>query len=295
RAEVAAAGTDRPCYHRGRQRGGRPGPGARGAAGGHRARPDHARDGRARGAGRPEGRSLHARHPCRRHHLQRARWGSAPAAGRPGRGHRLEGGEVLRGGRELLPRSAGRSGPAGGALTMSFRQLSTTGSRPVTILNVDDYPPGLYARSRILRQAGFEVREASTGAEALRLVKSEKPDLVLLDVNLPDINGMEVCRRIKSNPETAAMLVLHLSATSVPEADRIRALESGADSSLIEPIEPDELIANLHALLRMRRAEETLRQRERQLQGLLDHTPSVVFMKDLEGRYLLVNREYERV
>src|SRR5262249_31246394 len=57
----------------------------------------------------------------------------------------------------------------------------------------------------------------------------------------------------------------------------------------------DELIANLQALLRMRRAEETLRQRERQLQGLLDHTPSVVFMKDLDGRYLLVNREYERV
>src|SRR5262249_31708363 len=153
--------------------------------------------------------------------------------------------------------------------------VSTTSPRPITVLNVDDYPPGLYARSRILRQAGFEVREASTGAEALRLATSEKPDLVVLDVNLPDMNGMEGGRRIKANPDTAAMLVLHLAATSVREADRVRGLEYGADSYLVEPIEPEELVANLRALLRMRRAEETLRQRERQLQGILDHTPSV--------------------
>jgi PAS domain S-box-containing protein len=167
--------------------------------------------------------------------------------------------------------------------------------RRVTILNVDDYAPGLYSRSRLLRQAGFDVREAMTGAEALRLVAAESPDLVLLDVNLPDLDGIEVCRRIKADPHTASVLVLHLSASSVRESDRARALESGADNYLIEPIEPDELIANVRALLRMRRAEETLGERERQLQGILDHTPAVVYMKDRDGRYLLVNREYERL
>jgi signal transduction histidine kinase len=134
-----------------------------------------------------------------------------------------------------------------------------TGPGCAIILNVDDYRPGLYARTRILRQAGFEVREASTGCEAVRLALGEQPDLVLLDVNLPDIDGFEVCRQIKANPRTASVLVLHLSATKIREGDRIRGLETGADGYLVEPIEPAELIANVHALLRMRRAEQAAR------------------------------------
>ena len=131
--------------------------------------------------------------------------------------------------------------------------------QPVTVLNVDDYQPGLYARSRVLRQAGFEVREASTGRDALRLVAEAKPDIVLLDVNLPDMDGREVCRRIKADPETASIPVIHLSATAVRDRDRIKGFELGADNYLIEPLDPDELVANVHALLRMRRAEMTAR------------------------------------
>lgn len=84
-----------------------------------------------------------------------------------------------------------------------------------TILNVDDNEAGLYAKSRILKVAGFEVIEARTGHEALELVAQAQPSLVLLDVNLPDISGIEVCCRIKSDPETAAVLVLQVSATFV--------------------------------------------------------------------------------
>ena len=80
--------------------------------------------------------------------------------------------------------------------------------------NVDDYAPGLYARSRALRQAGFTVLEASNGTEALRLAPIHKPALVLLDVNMPDMSGLEVCRRLKTDPDTAALLVLHVSATA---------------------------------------------------------------------------------
>ena len=65
-----------------------------------------------------------------------------------------------------------------------------------------------------LRQAGFTVLEAATGAEALRLTAEHKPALVLLDVNMPDMSGLEVCRRLKSDPDTAAILVLHVSATA---------------------------------------------------------------------------------
>ena len=82
------------------------------------------------------------------------------------------------------------------------------------ILNVDDYGPGRYARSKMLRQFGFEVWEAANGTQALKLVE-EKPDIVLLDINMPDIDGLEVCRRIKGNPATASIIVLHLSASKV--------------------------------------------------------------------------------
>ena len=109
------------------------------------------------------------------------------------------------------------------------------------------------------------------------------------------MSGLEVCRRIKSDPDTSAVLVLHVSATATAGADRLQALEYGADTYLIEPVETEELIATVRALLRLRAAETALRERERQFQAILDHTPVVLFMKDAGGRYLLANREYEQL
>jgi PAS domain S-box-containing protein len=168
-------------------------------------------------------------------------------------------------------------------------------SEPIMILNVDDYAPGLYARSRALRAAGFNVVEASTGTDALRLVREHKPALVLLDVNMPDMSGLEVCRRVKADPTTAAVLVLHVSATATRGTDRLQALEHGADTYLVEPVETEELIATIRALLRLRRAEIELRERERQFQAILDQTPVILFMKTADGRYLLANRGFERL
>ena len=68
------------------------------------------------------------------------------------------------------------------------------------LLNVDDYAPGRYARTQVLKQAGFDVREATRGDEALQIAMADKPAVVLLDVNLPDMSGFEVCRRIKTDP-----------------------------------------------------------------------------------------------
>ena len=75
-----------------------------------------------------------------------------------------------------------------------------------TILNVDDDEAGRYAKSRILKRAGYNVIESATGAAALKLVLSEQPQLVLLDVMLPDINGLDVCRSIKHDPSTAHIM-----------------------------------------------------------------------------------------
>lgn len=131
------------------------------------------------------------------------------------------------------------------------------------ILNVDDSEGARYAKSRILTRAGFRVIEAADGNSALLRARDDKPDLVLLDVKLPDINGFEVCRLIKADPETRAVLVLQTSASYIGVADKIRALEGGADNYLFEPIEPEELVANVKALLRLGQVERELRDVDR--------------------------------
>jgi len=135
-----------------------------------------------------------------------------------------------------------------------------------TIINVDDYGPGRYARTKVLMQAGFNVQEAATGEEALRLACELKPEAVLLDINLPDVNGFEVCRRLKNSPSTSRIVVMHLSASSTSPRDMVNGLEGGADSYLTEPVEPAVLVATVRALLRARQAEEALRRSNDELQ-----------------------------
>ena len=127
------------------------------------------------------------------------------------------------------------------------------------VLVVDDNDAKLYRGTRVLRGAGFEVLEARRGAEALRIAREQSPRLVVLDIKLPDIDGWEVCRRLKNDPTTSAILVLQMSATYVSEADTVRALEGGADACLTEPVEPPVLVATVRALLRARNAEEAMR------------------------------------
>lgn len=135
------------------------------------------------------------------------------------------------------------------------------------VLNVDDQESLRYARTSVLRQAGFEVREADRGEDALRLAAETLPDLILLDVNLPDISGLEVCRRLKANQRTASVPVLQIAAAYHDSESRVRSLEIGADACLAEPVEPSILIATARALVRTHRLTERL---ERAL-GELEH------------------------
>jgi PAS domain S-box-containing protein len=164
------------------------------------------------------------------------------------------------------------------------------------ILNVDDNDGARYAKSRILSRAGFVVIEAANGTEALERARDSLPDLILLDVKLPDINGFEVCRQIKATPETAGILVLQTSAAAVQSIDRIRGLDGGADSYLIEPIEPAELIAHVRALLRVRRAEGALRESEERFRQMAENIDDVFWMLDPSTDQLLyVSPAYRRL
>jgi signal transduction histidine kinase len=159
----------------------------------------------------------------------------------------------------------------------------------VTILNVDDYEPARYARSHLLRSFGFDVREAKSGNEALSLVAAEPPHLVILDVHLPDMSGLEVCRRLKAGAATAGLPVLQMSATFTGSLDQAQGLESGADAYLTEPVDPPVLLATLNALLRMKRAEEAERATARQWQATFDAISDGVALVDAGGTILRAN------
>ena len=161
-----------------------------------------------------------------------------------------------------------------------------------TILNVDDNEANRYAVSRMLRRAGFAIVEASNGAEALRAVAG-RPDLVILDVDMPDLDGFEVCRRIKADPATASIPVLHLSASYILSEDKTRGLEEGADGYLIRPVEPPELIATVRALLRVRAAERWARRTAVQWQATFDAIGDGVCLLDRDGLIVRCNRAVE--
>ena len=138
------------------------------------------------------------------------------------------------------------------------------------ILNVDDNEAARYVRGRILRNAGFAVHDAALGADALRAAAATHPDLVLLDVNLPDMSGLEVCRALKDNPEFSDLPVMHLSASAILSRDQVAGLETGADAYLTEPVEPEVLLATVRAMLRARRAERARAILERRYRHLYD-------------------------
>jgi CheY-like chemotaxis protein len=130
----------------------------------------------------------------------------------------------------------------------------TDADAPATVLAVDDDEAKRYILTTWLRRAGHTVIEAATGREALDMVGAV--ELVLLDVNLPDMTGYEVCRQIKGNPRTAAVPVVQVSATAITVADRAAGLTQGADAYLTEPTEPEELLAVVAAALRNYRARQ---------------------------------------
>lgn len=121
---------------------------------------------------------------------------------------------------------------------------------PATVLVVDDEPSIRTVARAYLEQAGFRVATADNGPDALRLAMDERPDLVVLDLNLPGMDGMEVAARLR---EASDVYVLVLSARA-EEADRIAGLRIGADDYLTKPFSPRELVARVQAILRRRRA-----------------------------------------
>jgi two-component system, sensor histidine kinase len=139
-------------------------------------------------------------------------------------------------------------------------------NRPrAVILNVNDTEGTRYMVTLMLKKAGFDVLEAGSGEAALEQIARHHPDLVVLDVKLPGISGLEVCRRVRDAPSGRPIKILHTSATYVAVEAKVQSLENGADGYLMQPFEPEELVATVRSLLRLNHAEQELRGKADQL------------------------------
>jgi PAS domain S-box-containing protein len=163
-----------------------------------------------------------------------------------------------------------------------------------TILVVDDNDAERYYVSRVLSKAGFHVLEAATGTDGLRLAATV-PDLVTLDVRLPDLNGFEVCRRIKADPTTRDVPVLHISASFTTPDAKAEGLDSGADGYLTHPVDPNELLATVRALLRTRQAEARVRASAREWTATFDLIHDPVCLTGAEGELVRCNAAFSRL
>jgi len=129
------------------------------------------------------------------------------------------------------------------------------------VLIVDDYEANITALRKLLEGQGYEVLTASNGRDALDLVHREHPDLVLLDVMMPDVSGLDVCASLKNVAETCLTPVVLVSAAQ-ERATRIEGLEAGADDFLSKPVDPQELYARVRSLIKLKRLTDDLESAE---------------------------------
>lgn len=155
------------------------------------------------------------------------------------------------------------------------------------ILVVDDTNSTRYSTVRFLRAAGVEVIEATTGAQALALAPT--CGAIVLDVNLPDIDGFEVCRHLRAGMVNTRVPVIHLSAQRLREEDKIRGLESGADAYLTHPVDPGVLSATINALLRARAAEYSEKVSRARFEAVFRNAPVGIALLDADGRVVEAN------
>jgi PAS domain S-box-containing protein len=155
---------------------------------------------------------------------------------------------------------------------------------PVRILVVDDTEANRYAVARHLRQAGYTVLEAGDGRSALALVAERSPDLLILDIRMPGLDGFEVVRRLRADTRTAHLPVLHISASFTDPVSQAAGLDSGADGYLTHPVEPVVLLASVRAILRARSAEREAKAAEAAWRATFEAIGDGVCVVDSGGR-----------
>jgi two-component system, cell cycle sensor histidine kinase and response regulator CckA len=159
-----------------------------------------------------------------------------------------------------------------------------------SVLVVDDTPDRLELMEILLRQGGYHVFTARDGYEAFEVARRERPLLVISDVAMPNASGIELCRRLRADPELRAVPVLLVSALHVDDESAVEGLRAGADEYLEAPYNPMRLIAQVSRLVERARSEEVLRESEERYRILFQSSPQPMWVFDEETlRFLAVN------
>lgn len=153
-------------------------------------------------------------------------------------------------------------------------------SRQRSILVVDDDEVVLSLVSSLLRRASYQVFEAASGQECLDMADKNHPDLILLDVKLPDINGIEVLKQIKADPRLRDIFIVHLSAQKAPIEVKMEGLEVGADGYITQPVENHELLSRVRAFLRHKASLDATQASERRYRALFESNPEPMWIYD---------------
>jgi len=167
-------------------------------------------------------------------------------------------------------------------------------NQSASVLVVEENPDIRESTARVLREAGFEVLVASDGAEALRLLGEAPFDLVLLDAAVPDMDGRDLCRRIKEDPQMRGTRVMMLSGSPTTSSEQAEGLETGADAYVVRPVSNRELLARVQSLGRIQRAEEALRRVHEKLETLvMERTAQLAAANESLRQEIEVRREVE--
>ena len=126
--------------------------------------------------------------------------------------------------------------------------ISRSGKNMAKILVVDDSPTILAGTSKIIKSAGHDVIQAESGAQAIEKANSENPDVIIMDVVMPDMNGFQATRKLTSSPETKHIPIIMLT-TKDQETDKVWAKRQGASDYIVKPPKPDDLLAKINSLL----------------------------------------------
>ncbi|MEH6436921.1 GGDEF domain-containing response regulator [Massilia sp. DD77] len=166
-------------------------------------------------------------------------------------------------------------------------------ARQSAILIVDDAPDSLGLLQEIMRQQGYQTFIATTGKRALDIAARVQPDLILLDVLLPDLDGLEICRRLKRQPDTAHIPVIFVSACGETE-DIVAGFDTGAVDYISKPVRMAEVCARVGAHLRFRRHSVNQKEQTDRLQMILDGMDEGLVLVDGDGRIVYANPASER-
>jgi PAS domain S-box-containing protein len=168
-------------------------------------------------------------------------------------------------------------------------------NRATRILVVDDEPTVLELYAHLLRDANYEVWTATTGRAGLRCARERKPDVVLLDVMLPDLSGLEVCRQLKRDANLPDVFVALCSGGATGSTHKVDGLDSGADDYIVKPVTPEELLARVRTLARLHETTAALRASEQHFRRLVEMLPDAVALVDRQGRLRAANPQAIRM